>query len=61
LAEAIKPITNIPVLVTGGITEIGMAEDLIRTGTADLVGIGRALLADPQWVAKAWQRLLGPE
>jgi NADPH2 dehydrogenase len=57
LAEALKAVTDIPILVTGGITDIKMAESLIKTGTTDLVGIGRALLADPQWVAKAWQKL----
>lgn len=57
LAEAVRPVTNLPLLVTGGITQAWTAENLLRTGTVDLVGIGRALLADPQWVSKAWEEL----
>ncbi|MGB9846466.1 MAG: NADH:flavin oxidoreductase, partial [Desulfotomaculales bacterium] len=53
LAEAVKPAVNIPVLVTGGLGDPLLADRVIREGTADLVGIGRALLADPDWVLKA--------
>lgn len=57
LAEGLKKVTNIPVLVTGGIKSPLMAEELVISGTADLVGIGRALLADPAWASQAWQEL----
>jgi 2,4-dienoyl-CoA reductase-like NADH-dependent reductase (Old Yellow Enzyme family) len=53
MAEEIKKIANIPVLVTGGIVNIETADKLIASGITDLVGIGRALLADPEWVQKA--------
>lgn len=59
LAEAIKPVVSVPVLVTGGITEPELADRIIREGKADLVGIGRALLADPRWPEKAREALLG--
>ncbi|MDI3281291.1 MAG: NADH:flavin oxidoreductase, partial [Bacillota bacterium] len=59
LAEAIKPVVSVPVLVTGGITEPELADRIIREGKADLVGIGRALLADPRWPEKAREVLLG--
>lgn len=53
LAEAVKPAVNVPVLVTGGLGEPALANAVIAEGRADLVGIGRALLADPDWALKA--------
>lgn len=53
LAVAVKEVVKVPVLVTGGITDPLFAEQLIREGKADLVGIGRALLQDPNWAIKA--------
>lgn len=57
LAEGIKPVAKVPVMVTGGIRNPFTAEQIVRTGKADLVGIGRALLTDPDWASKAWQTL----
>lgn len=53
LAEAVKPVVNVPVMVTGGLGDPLLANRVIGEGIADLVGIGRALLADPDWVLKA--------
>lgn len=53
LAIAVKSVVQGPVLVTGGIREPEFADQIIRDGKADLVGIGRALLADPEWARKA--------
>ncbi len=53
LSAAIKQATQIPVMVTGGITTPGFADEVIRKEQADLVGIGRALLRDPRWAIKA--------
>lgn len=52
-ASAVKKAVTIPVMVTGGITEGGFAEKVLQDGAADLIGIGRALLRDPDWVTKA--------
>ena len=57
LAEAVKPVLDIPIMVTGGIREPAYANHLIETGITDLVGIGRALLADPNWARKAVEML----
>ncbi|MDI3500957.1 MAG: hypothetical protein PWP22_728 [Thermoanaerobacter sp.] len=48
-AAAIKKAINskIPVIVVGRIKDPLMAEQIIREGKADLVSMGRALLADP--------------
>lgn len=59
MADAIKPIARIPVMVTGGIRTPQFADMVIRQRWADLVGIGRALLADPAWAQMAWLTLLG--
>lgn len=53
LAEAVKPAVHVPVLVTGGLGDPVLANAVIAEGKADLVGIGRALLADPEWALKA--------
>ncbi len=51
-AEAITKSVNIPVVITGGIGKAVEAEALLRSGIADMVGIGRALLKDPEWAKK---------
>jgi NADPH2 dehydrogenase len=52
-AQAIKAAVAIPVLVTGGIASPDLADRAVREGWADLVGIGRAMLNDPDWARKA--------
>jgi len=49
----LKRAVSVPVLVTGGVTEPRQADALVRERQADLVGVGRAMLADPQWATKA--------
>ncbi|MDG4764649.1 FAD-dependent oxidoreductase [Solwaraspora sp. WMMD406] len=44
---------GLPVIACGGITDPVRAATLIRDGSADLVALGRAFLADPDWAAKA--------
>lgn len=56
-AEALKKVVQVPVLVTGGITEPAFADAVIREGRADLVGVGRAMLRDPNWAAQATREL----
>jgi 2,4-dienoyl-CoA reductase-like NADH-dependent reductase (Old Yellow Enzyme family)/thioredoxin reductase len=47
LAEAIKKGVNVPVIAVGSI-DPKIAEEIIREGKADLVSMGRALIADPE-------------
>lgn len=54
MAEKIRPVSKVPVLVTGGINNVFTANKLITEQHADLVGVGRALLKDPHWAKKAW-------
>ena len=53
LSEAIKKAVRIPVAVVGGINDPQMAEDIIATGKADFVALGRQALADPEFPVKA--------
>jgi len=53
LAETIKGVVNIPVIAVGVIRTPDVAEALLKQGKADFVALGRALLADPYWPAKA--------
>ncbi|MFQ6097502.1 MAG: NADH:flavin oxidoreductase, partial [Armatimonadota bacterium] len=52
-AEAIKEAVNVPVIAVGRITEPAFADRVIAEGRADLVAVGRALIADPAWPRKA--------
>jgi 2,4-dienoyl-CoA reductase (NADPH2) len=42
-----------PVIISGRILAPGQASRLIEDNTADLIGLGRALRIDPDWVRKA--------
>jgi 2,4-dienoyl-CoA reductase-like NADH-dependent reductase (Old Yellow Enzyme family) len=55
-ARAVRGAVRLPLLLTGGITRAETAEAILQAGEADLVGIGRALAADPDWVARAQRR-----
>lgn len=56
-AEAIKAGVKVPVMVTGGIKDAEAADCIVREGKADLVGIGRAMLEDPDWARRAIESL----
>ncbi|MGC8662836.1 MAG: FAD-dependent oxidoreductase [Thermoplasmata archaeon] len=54
LAEALKNGgIKIPVVAVGMIRNPEFAEEIIETGKADLIALGRALIADPDWPVKA--------
>jgi len=57
MAEKIKPLVDIPVLITGGIRDLEYADELVETGVADLIGIGRPLLKNASWVEEALAEL----
>ncbi len=54
-AAEIKKALGIPVMAVGRINDPGTAERLVAEGAADLVCIGRGLLADPKMPLKARQ------
>lgn len=49
MTEAIKKEISIPVILTGGITKLSQAEEFLKAGSADLIGVGRAVLNDSLW------------
>jgi 2,4-dienoyl-CoA reductase-like NADH-dependent reductase (Old Yellow Enzyme family)/thioredoxin reductase len=53
LAEGIKKAVKIPVGTVGRIVDPKMAEEILQQGKADLITLGRALLADPEFPRKA--------
>jgi 2,4-dienoyl-CoA reductase-like NADH-dependent reductase (Old Yellow Enzyme family) len=57
LAENIKQAVEAPVIGVGGITDPAFADQAIRQGRVDLVAVGRALLADPDWALSARRTL----
>jgi 2,4-dienoyl-CoA reductase (NADPH2) len=52
LAEAIKKVVKIPVIAVGKINTPEVAEGILTKGQADMVAIGRQLIADPFWPKK---------
>jgi 2,4-dienoyl-CoA reductase (NADPH2) len=52
LAKAIKQSVHVPVMAVGRLHCAETVEAVLSAGHADLIGVGRQLLADPQWPAK---------
>ncbi len=55
MAEEIKKHVSIPVITVGRIKSPLLAEEILKEGRADVVAMGRALLADPYLPIKAQQ------
>ena len=50
-AKALKEVVDIPVVACGNL-DPDTAEKVLAAGDADIAGVGRGLIADPQWCAK---------
>jgi len=55
LAAAIKEKVRVPVITVGRINTPEVAERILREGKADLIAVGRGLIADPYWPEKAFR------
>jgi len=55
LAARIREVVHVPVIVAGRIREPAVAREALESGQADLIGLGRPFLADPDWVRKTEQ------
>jgi len=53
MAATIRQTVSIPVAVAGRIRTPDVAREALTEGQADWIGLGRAFLADPDWVRKA--------
>lgn len=47
-AAAVKAVVDVPVIVTGRVADAAIAEGILADGAADMVGMVRALIADPE-------------
>lgn len=47
LAEGIKKVVDVPVIAVGRINDPVLAEQILKDGKADLIAMGRSLIADP--------------
>lgn len=52
LAEALKQVVDIPIIISGRLGNPVLAEQILRESKADLIGLGRPLIADPDWPKK---------
>ena len=53
--EALKKAVNLPVITQGRITDPRQAERVLAEGKGDLIGMARALIADPEFALKAME------
>ncbi|QQQ86383.1 FAD-dependent oxidoreductase [Peptacetobacter hiranonis] len=52
MAKAVKEKFGKPCVTTGNIRKPEVAEKILADGDADIIGMGRGLIADPEWVSK---------
>lgn len=52
LSEEIKSVATVPVSCVGRILKPSMVKEILNEGKADIVALGRQLVADPNWPAK---------
>ncbi len=57
LSEAVKTKVSVPVIGVGGIKSPVFADKALKEGKANLIAVGRAFLADPDWALKAIEAL----
>ncbi len=52
MAKAVREKFNKPCISMGNVRDPKVAERILADGDADLIGMGRGLIADPAWVNK---------
>lgn len=53
MAKAVKERFGKPVMTTGNIRDPKIANQIVEDGVSDLIGLGRQMIADPNWPNKA--------
>ncbi len=56
LAAMAKKVVKIPIITTGKVGYPDLAEEVLKEGKADFIGLARYLLADPEWASKVRER-----
>jgi 2,4-dienoyl-CoA reductase-like NADH-dependent reductase (Old Yellow Enzyme family) len=54
-AAGIKKVVSIPVSTVGRINDPVLAEEILQSGKADIITLGRPLIADPDFPRKAME------
>ena len=57
ITDALKKAVDIPVLLTGGITDLEAADAILEKNQTDLIGIGRIIYKDSTWLHGALEKL----
>ena len=52
-AATVRAAVDVPVIGVGGVKTAEEADAIIRSGSVDLIAVGRAILRDPEWASKA--------
>ncbi len=52
MAAEIKKVVKVPVITVGRLNSPKVAEEVLQKGKADIIALGRQLIADPFWVKK---------
>ena len=55
LIRTIRKGVNLPIIAVNMVKEPWFAEQMLKEGLVDFVGLGRALVADPEWPLKAYE------
>lgn len=58
-AERIREASGLLTMAVGMITEPAQAEEILRRGQADLIGLARGMLSEPRWAWRAARELQG--
>ncbi len=59
-AKEVKENTSLPVIAVGKITSFEDIEEIKKSNSADFIALGRALVADPDFVGKYLKEIAGP-
>lgn len=54
-SAAAKRAVDVPIMLVGGIRSLSMAEDILRSGDADMISMCRPLIREPALIAR-WER-----
>lgn len=54
-AKAVREVTEIPLMVTGGFRSRRVMEDALASGDADVIGLGRPLITDPHFIKRLFE------
>ena len=57
ISKIAKETSSVPVILTGGVKKAKDAENLLKEGYCDLIGVGRAMIMDAEWSKKALKSL----